>query len=214
MATRAADKRFGIPTKVLGTTFRSRLEARWALMFTALGWDWEYEPFDADGYIPDFVIVGSHPLLVEIKPCADTASMVPAALHGISRLRSAQIEGFDALAVLGSVPLPANNCRADLGEAYLGQCTAGIIAGDAWYPMLDPYADCIDEPDCFLSSVEPINELAWTLNGDRLELFSNGWGSWKSYPHGCEKPAGDYAFSQVQRLWLQGRDLTRWTAGA
>ncbi len=37
-----------------GVQFRSRLEARWAAMFDLLGWPWEYEPVDLDGYIPDY----------------------------------------------------------------------------------------------------------------------------------------------------------------
>jgi len=32
------------PTKYAGITFRSRLEARWAVFFDALGISWEYEP--------------------------------------------------------------------------------------------------------------------------------------------------------------------------
>lgn len=47
---------------------RSRVEARWAAFFDRLGLRWEYEPFDAAGYIPDFVLVGLRPLLVEVKP--------------------------------------------------------------------------------------------------------------------------------------------------
>jgi len=31
--------------------FRSRIEAQWAEMFTKLGWEWEYEPIDLNGYI-------------------------------------------------------------------------------------------------------------------------------------------------------------------
>lgn len=52
----AQEAKFGIPTTHLGTRFRSRLEARWAEMFTMLEWRWTYEPFDLDGYIPDFVL--------------------------------------------------------------------------------------------------------------------------------------------------------------
>ena len=36
--------------------FRSRLEAQWASVFEQLMWNWEYEPFDMNGYIPDFII--------------------------------------------------------------------------------------------------------------------------------------------------------------
>lgn len=47
-----------IPTFYRNTRFRSRLEARWAMFFDAVGIDWEYERqgFTADGicYLPDF----------------------------------------------------------------------------------------------------------------------------------------------------------------
>ena len=50
-----------IETKYKGYRFRSRLEARWAVFFDALGIDWEYEPEgfdlgDAGWYLPDFWI--------------------------------------------------------------------------------------------------------------------------------------------------------------
>lgn len=59
----------GIPTMHQGTLFRSRLEARWAAMFGLIGWRWTYEPLDADGYIPDFLIHGEWPFFVEVGPC-------------------------------------------------------------------------------------------------------------------------------------------------
>ena len=61
-------KTAGIPTKYKGITFRSRLEARWAMFFDQLGWRWEYEPFDGHGYIPDFVLLGDRPCAIEVKP--------------------------------------------------------------------------------------------------------------------------------------------------
>ncbi len=57
-----------IPTFYDRIEYRSRLEARWAVFFDQLGWQYIYEPFDADHYIPDFIIHGDGPLLVEIKP--------------------------------------------------------------------------------------------------------------------------------------------------
>ena len=49
-----------IPTVYKGIKFRSRTEARWAVVFDALDADWEYEPegLDLDDvwYLPDFVI--------------------------------------------------------------------------------------------------------------------------------------------------------------
>lgn len=54
------------PRTLDNTTFRSTLEASWAIMFGRLGWDWIYEPFRLKGWIPDFLLAGK--ILVEIKP--------------------------------------------------------------------------------------------------------------------------------------------------
>lgn len=57
--------------------FRSRLEARWAAFFDLIGWKWEYEPIELQGWLPDFRLIfpcphsecgGEHVVLVEIKP--------------------------------------------------------------------------------------------------------------------------------------------------
>lgn len=59
-----------IPTTYAGVNFRSRLEARWAAFFDLCGWKWDYEPFDLEGWAPDFLIrtkIG--PVLCEVKPC-------------------------------------------------------------------------------------------------------------------------------------------------
>ena len=58
-----------IPTMYNGTRFRSRLEARWAVLFDSLKWPWLYEPVDLEFYIPDFILpfhAGS--IAVEVKP--------------------------------------------------------------------------------------------------------------------------------------------------
>jgi hypothetical protein len=58
-----------IPTMYNGVQFRSRLEATWAAFFDLCGWDWDYEPIDLNGWIPDFVLKGvSYNIYVEVKP--------------------------------------------------------------------------------------------------------------------------------------------------
>ena len=61
-----------IPTTYNGVRFRSRLEAKWAATFDRMGWLWEYEPIDLNGWIPDFLVqhpkFNSRPWLVEVKP--------------------------------------------------------------------------------------------------------------------------------------------------
>lgn len=57
------------PTLYNGRLYRSRLEARWAAFFDLLGWKYEYEPFDLNGWSPDFLIKGFFSdILVEVKP--------------------------------------------------------------------------------------------------------------------------------------------------
>ena len=56
------------PTVYGPTRFRSRLEARWAALFDLLGWEYVYEPFDLDFWAPDFLLLGSCNVLVEVKP--------------------------------------------------------------------------------------------------------------------------------------------------
>jgi hypothetical protein len=61
-----------IPTRYAGYLFRSRLEARWAVFFDALGIAWEYESDGyvlADGthYLPDFWLPQVR-MFAEVKP--------------------------------------------------------------------------------------------------------------------------------------------------
>ena len=58
-----------IPTTFAGVRMRSRLEARWAAFFTNCGWKWTYEPFDTDGWAPDFTLhMPAGDIYVEVKP--------------------------------------------------------------------------------------------------------------------------------------------------
>lgn len=63
-----------------GIKFRSRLEARWAEFFTELGIEWDYEPIDLDGYIPDFIIRLpddiNNEILVEVKGITDFKKLI------------------------------------------------------------------------------------------------------------------------------------------
>jgi hypothetical protein len=76
-----------IPTRYAGCHFRSRLEARWAVFFDALGIPWEYEPQgfnlewrlelgreDTFSYLPDFYLPGFD-CYAEVKGSADESTM-------------------------------------------------------------------------------------------------------------------------------------------
>jgi len=53
------------PTMYDGILFRSRLEARWAAMFSLLNIPYSYEPIDLSHWSPDFVV---REYLIEVKP--------------------------------------------------------------------------------------------------------------------------------------------------
>lgn len=67
-----------IETSYKGYRFRSRLEARWAVFFDALGIAWEYEPegfeFEGERYLPDFrlVVPWFVEVFVEVKKSPST----------------------------------------------------------------------------------------------------------------------------------------------
>jgi hypothetical protein len=61
-------------TKYKDILFRSRLEAKWACFFDLVGWMWQYEPSEINGYNPDFIInvksksYDTNTIIVEVKP--------------------------------------------------------------------------------------------------------------------------------------------------
>ena len=70
MKLQCMDTTRAIPTiGARGLHFRSRLEAQWSFVFTELNWNWEYKPYDLNGYIPDFIVTfeDGNELLVEVK---------------------------------------------------------------------------------------------------------------------------------------------------
>lgn len=110
-----------IETKYKGYRFRSRLEARWAVFFDALGIKWEYEPegFDLDEagyYLPDFRLT-EHNQYVEIKPEGDVSPVDLAKLTAFEKLI-----GRQAFQVLHGIPVSFHDDdRRMRFEAHLEQ---------------------------------------------------------------------------------------------
>lgn len=170
----------GITTVYRGTEYRSRLEARWAAMFHRIGWDAVYEPFDSDGYIPDFVIQGEMPLLIEVKPAVVTAEFFAPVAKVTNGVRGTW--SHDIL-VVGLAPLPI------IGNSFDGQQhpSAGLL-GEAW-------------PD--------ENGVAWNFDAGLWLLCRNcrsvgvchDSGSYAARPCGCYD--GDGYMGEVGRLALE-----------
>lgn len=86
-----------IPTRYAGVNFRSRLEAKWAAFFDLVGWRWEYEPIDLNGWIPDFVLFGcGHHVFVEVKPIFDFNEQLGLEIENSASLVIEQVDDDNA----------------------------------------------------------------------------------------------------------------------
>lgn len=105
-----------IETRYAGCRFRSRLEARWAVFFDALGIEWQYEPegyiVAGKPYLPDFWLPGlklwvevkgviDQPTLDHLLEATDPANGLPATPAG-ERWFESQATG--RILVLGQIP--------------------------------------------------------------------------------------------------------------
>lgn len=112
-----------IETRYAGVRFRSRLEARWAVLMDALGVRWEYEPegFDLDGvpYLPDFWL---HDLgcWAEAKPDIQALPVEEARRAGMVAGRLARATRRPVVVFVDSVD--AERAFAD------GGCAIGFVA--------------------------------------------------------------------------------------
>jgi hypothetical protein len=106
-----------IPTTYSGVNFRSRLEARYAAFFNLVGWEWEYEPLDLKGWIPDFQVkfacdrCSGHCLLAEVKPYHSIEEFrhtvaYPLAISAFGGPRIGEYAGptFNGVALFGNNP--------------------------------------------------------------------------------------------------------------
>ncbi len=141
-----------IQTRYKGYHFRSRLEARWAVFFDALGMSWEYEPqgFDLGGthYLPDFRISSDDGLVrwYEIKPKGST-----------------DLSKFDQFADLLYEAHEERNKAGDYSESF----RADLVSGDPYDNFFDQGA--VFCPRCW----EPLSiQNCWGQTGDDGFAFS------------------------------------------
>jgi hypothetical protein len=110
-----------IPTNYHHINFRSRLEAKWAAFFDLVGWKWEYEPIDLEGWAPDFLIHGKKaPIYVEVKPanwivCERGYPTLDLSLFG--KATNNEIIATAHILLLGICPYIKD------GTLYLGACS-------------------------------------------------------------------------------------------
>lgn len=108
----------GIPTMHDGIQYRSMLEAKWASFFTRIGWRFEYEPFEGNGYIPDFVVYGTDPMAVEVKPAVSLQELEQHTAKVEEGLRG--LWGHDIL-IVGASPAALTDAAGDAAIGLLGE---------------------------------------------------------------------------------------------
>lgn len=122
-----------IQTKYDGIEYRSRLEARWAAFMNRIGWKFTYEPFDGDGYIPDFIVHGAYPFFIEVKPAITMEEyMEPCDKieHGLA------VFNHDVL-IVGATPFVdyLHGAYGDISAGLLGEWVGNELcwAGGGWH---------------------------------------------------------------------------------
>ena len=190
----------GIVTTYAGVTFRSRLEARWAVFFDLMCIPWIYEPFDAHGYVPDFLLTGDRPLLVEVKPLSTTRPMLPFLQKTVERCDP--IWQGDMI-VVGVTPLPTPHREPPWVGAV--HPVAGVMAElmdefDRARPLKDRYA--------------PGFALWARCSFCGKPGFFHGEMSYAIRP--CGHHDGDHYLQELgpisdpNEVWMQTYDVTRW----
>jgi hypothetical protein len=130
-----------IPTKYKGVQFRSRLEAKWAAFFDLAKWEWDYEPLDLNGYIPDFIVKTPDR---ECLTCAKTSESCTGQHRLIEvkpALKLTDYEEAQAKIARSGWQGPASCVGAIVGLLFddqecLGVSRHGGSTGSFWYPWM------------------------------------------------------------------------------
>ncbi len=123
-------KSSGVETTYKGERMKSRLEARWAMFFDAMGIAWRYEPelfkLPSGAYCPDFRLQwpSGHALWAEVKPSLDV-------LTARDKARYADFCDNRVLLLLVGLPAAKAYDRADL----VGRKTDGGIVFLTTHPQ-------------------------------------------------------------------------------
>jgi hypothetical protein len=191
----------GIPTRYEAGNFRSRLEARWAAMFDMLRWSYVYEPIDADGYIPDFLIEGPRPFFVEVGPCIAERDYRDKSEKAD---RNAAVLGYDVL-VVGASPLPfLPHPYADgyLAAGWLGEHYGGHLATECSDAALG-LSSCDHTPAFGWAPA------AWAAGSKGVGVYHSEL-SYSHRPHadGHERALLDRQY--IATLWAEAGNRTQW----
>lgn len=128
-----------IETVYKGYKFRSRLEARWAVFFDALGITWEYEKegYDLDGvwYLPDFWLP-EWCCFIEIKGQYPTSEEYQKALKLAYASENDRGIAKDVFIFWGNIGVPAHNTEGgelwELANSGFRGGAIGVVQSGEW----------------------------------------------------------------------------------
>ena len=172
----------GIPTLYNGIQFRSRLEAKWAAFFDLLGWEYEYEPFDLNGWTPDFLIKGKpKDILVEVKPVTEFPEDVAAEMLSVC---------LDYRLLIVGAAIRVKSIGEDDCDIF-GWTT--VSNDDYWYEaVFDQWGTTKSNPIGFRPGDDN-----WA---DCISGADDGWGG----------GFGLFDMDYVSALWRKAGNLTQW----
>ena len=175
-----------IPTMYNGVQFRSRLEATWAAFFDLCGWDWDYEPIDFNGWIPDFVIHGGIDVYVEVKPFTTREEFEY--YDVVKKIEDTRID--KDILLLGVRPFGDDNDSNDTSEPSIG-----------W--ILE-----YEDHDLFSFSNSYFNGAIFVFNTKYDFVPSSHWMSDREGLLYSKNVHGDNA--DPLPLWKQAKNITQW----
>jgi hypothetical protein len=192
-------------TKYKDIMFRSRLEAKWACFFDLVGWDWIYEPFDLDGWTPDFLIKGTQDILVEVKP--------------ITEFHYATCKKIDKAYPMGRVMLLG--CRPMVSSYYTKKDGSILINKDGfcWFRSA-LHIGWAKELDVFVSNFKPNKNktlYAWTIaemahfkDLDLWGIENNGYGDYEKFDAIIFRYEEDDIIDKENHRDLNGKESSIW----
>jgi len=232
----------GIPTKFRGRQYRSRLEARWATMFTRLGWPFEYEPFDLYGWIPDFLLTRAN-ILVEVKPITEfseqTALKIERAQEKAEMIREVLLVGCSipftqmrSSPQYGQLEPVDSDEGCPIGALYSGPPSwqQGLLkAGWGTAYINKAYSEILDSTDDLgwglFSQLDPIQmaDPGYRFGSDRFHDFAfnrihqggkpESWGAWSpTFRMNGPDLIDEGMDGPLLKMWSEAGNTTQWRA--
>lgn len=168
-------------------------------MFDLVGWSWIYEPLDADGYIPDFLIEGPRPFFVEVGDCITDQDYEAKSAKAD---RNAGVLGHDVLVVgVSALPFIKLEGSGDLAAGFLGERHPGHRAPDCVEVELG--LECDHQPGFVWAAG------VWAQGSAGIGIYHSVMG----YGHrprgdGHERSLSDRPL--LEQLWAEAGNAVQW----